>query len=45
MWERGPFCRRVPSPASLPPKTFDLIESLFAAFQNTYVYLLYCFYK
>ena len=33
------------APSSLPPKTFDLIESLFAAFQNTYVYLLYCFYK
>ena len=29
---RGAFCRRVPSPASLPPKTFDLIESLFTAF-------------
>ena len=33
------------APSSLPPKTFDLIESLSAAFQNTYIYLLYCFYK
>ena len=32
-------------PPPSPPKTFDLIESLFAAFQNTYIYLLYCFYK
>ena len=30
----GAFCRRVPSPASLPPKTFDLIESLLPVFQD-----------
>ena len=32
MWGRGAFCKRVPS--SLPPKTFDLIESLLPVFQD-----------
>ena len=36
MWGRGAFCKRVPSPTPppLPPKTFDLIESLLPVFQD-----------
>ena len=37
MWGRGAFCKMGPhphAPSSLPPKTFDLIESLLPVFQD-----------